>query len=236
YHQQMARAERLVSLGTLSATIVHKMTQPLTVIRLSLDNAMDELEGTSCPSTVLRKLCDSVAQVSNITAIINQFRTFARQSSDTDIGQASVQAVVVRVVRLLAESAKQARVKLQVEDMSHLPPVALHEREFEQVLFALIENAIQAADGEGSRRIVVGGSVKDERIEMRFSDNCGGIAAENSDRIFEPFFTTKPRGKGTGLGLCIVQDAVVRAGGHVRVESKFGKGSTFFVTLPVSED
>jgi PAS domain S-box-containing protein len=236
YREQMARAEQLVSLGTLSATIVHKMTQPLTVIRLSLDNVLDELQGTSCPSTALRKIQDSLTQVSNITSIINQFRTFARQSSDTDFGQVNIQTVAVRVARLLAESAKQARVKLQVEDMSHLPSVILHEREFEQVLFALVENAIQAADRKEIRRVVISGSVKDSWIEIRFSDNCGGIEAENVDRIFEPFFTTKPRGQGTGLGLCIVQDAVARAGGHVRVENEFGKGSTFFVTLPLSEE
>jgi signal transduction histidine kinase len=78
--------------------------------------------------------------------------------------------------------------------------------------------------------------VKDEHIELRFSDTCGGIPTESLDKIFEPFFTTKPRGHGTGLGLCIVRDAVARVGGRVRVESELGKGSTFFVTLPICEE
>lgn len=235
YREQMAHAEQLASLGTLSATIAHQVTQPLTVIRLSLDNVLDELERISCPRTVLRKIRDSVTQVSNITAIINQFRSYARQSSDTAFGQVSVHAVVVRVARLLAESAKAARATLLVQNMSQIPPVYLHEREFEQILFALIENAIQAADGKELRRIVISGSVKDDQIELRFSDTCGGIAPEIKDKIFEPFFTTKSRDQGTGLGLCIVRDAVARVGGRVRVESEFGKGSTFFVTLPVDE-
>ncbi|MBN2313590.1 MAG: PAS domain S-box protein, partial [Sedimentisphaerales bacterium] len=236
YREKMARAEQLASLGTLSATIAHQITQPLTVIRLSLDNVIDELEGTSCSSTVLRRLRDSVAQVSGITTIINRFRNYARHSSDTAFGQVNVQEVVVRIARLLAESAKQARVTLNVEDMSALPPVMLHEREFEQILFALVENAIQAADGKKSRRIVISGSMKEEHIELRFTDTCGGIPPESLDKIFEPFFTTKPRGQGTGLGLCIVRNAVARVGGRVRVESELGKGSTFFVTLPICED
>jgi PAS domain S-box-containing protein len=236
YREHMAHAEQLVSLGTLSATIVHQLTQPLTVIRLSLDNAIDELEGISCPGSVLRKIRDSVTQVSNITEIINRFRNFARQSSDTAFGQINLHTIVVRVARLLAESARQAGVTLHVEDMSELPPVFLHEREFEQILFALFENAIQAADGKEDRRIVIRGTLKGDRIELCVSDNCGGIPSENLGKIFEPFFTTKPRGQGTGLGLCIVQDAVERIGGRVRVESEFGKGSTFFVTLPVGEE
>lgn len=66
-----------------------------------------------------------------------------------------------------------------------------------------------------------------------FRDDCGGIAPENLERIFEPFFTTKPAGEGTGLGLCVVQRIVSQAGGAIRVESRPGDGTTFFVTLPV---
>jgi C4-dicarboxylate-specific signal transduction histidine kinase len=145
-----------------------------------------------------------------------------------------VQAVAVRVARLLAESARQARVTLHVEDMGKLPSVFLNEGELEQILFALIENAIQAADGKEAREVVICGTAKDEQIELTFCDNCGGIAPENLEKVFEPFFTTKPRGQGTGLGLCVVQDAVARVGGHVRLESELGKGSTFFVVLPVN--
>ncbi len=96
-------------------------------------------------------------------------------------------------------------------------------------------NAIQVADGKKIRQFIISGAVKNEHIELSFSDNCGGIAPENIDKIFEPFFTTKPKGQGTGLGLCIVQSIVSRAGGKIRVESKFGEGSTFFVTLPTKK-
>jgi len=236
YRAQMARAEQLASLGTLSATVAHQITQPLTVIRLSLDNALDELEGTSCPEKAVRRLHDSVIQVSNITDIINRFRNFARQSSDTRFGEVNVNVIAERVVRLLEESARQAKVTLHLKSMGKLPSVTVNETDLEQLFFALLENAIQAADGTRTRQVVISGAIKDERVELRFCDNCGGITPEIRDKIFEPFFTTKPRGQGTGLGLCIVHDVVTRVGGHIRLESEFGRGTTFFVTLPVHKE
>ena len=235
FRAQMARAEQLASLGTLSATVAHQITQPLTVIRLSLDNVLDELTATSGSSTAIRRLQDSIGQVSNITSIINRFRHFARQSSDTRFGQVSLYATAERVVRLLEESARQSRVCLRLENMDKLPSVLMNETDLEQLFFALLENAIQAADGTKAHHVVISTVAGQGRVELRFSDDCGGIAPENLDRLFEPFFTTKPRGSGTGLGLCIVQDVVTRIGGRIRVESELGKGTTFFVTLPVKE-
>jgi PAS domain S-box-containing protein len=235
YREEMARAEQLASLGTLSATVAHELTQPLTIIRLSLDNALDELEATSPPETVTRRLKDSVAEVSNLTSIVERFRNFARQSSRKTVGEVDLKAVAERIVQFLSESAQRAGIALRLKDMDRLPLVYANERDLEQLFFALVENAIQAANGKEARELVISGAVENEYIEVRFSDDCGGIAPENLDEIFKPFFTTKPPGQGTGLGLCIVQDVVSRAGGKVRVESEFGKGSTFFVALPVNE-
>jgi C4-dicarboxylate-specific signal transduction histidine kinase len=236
YRGQMARAEQLASLGTLSATIAHQLTQPLTVIRLSMDNALDELEATSSSETVIRRLKDSVTQVSNITSIIGNFRNFARKSSGKTVAEVNLKAVAVRIAMLLSESARSANIVLRVRDMGELPCPWMNETDLEQLFFALIENSIQAADGKKTRQLAVSGVLIDKHIELRLSDDCGGIAPGNLDKIFEPFFTTKPRGQGTGLGLCIVKDVVSRIGGHMRVESELGKGTTFIINLPVEKD
>jgi PAS domain S-box-containing protein len=234
YRDEMARAEQLASLGTLSATVAHELTQPLTVIRLSLDNVLDELEATSAPETVTKRLRDSVAEVSNLTSIVERFRSFARQSSRKTVGEVDLKAVAERIVQFLSEGARRAGIAVRLKDMDGLCVYA-NEKDLERLFFALIENAIQAADGRKARQLVISGAVKDEYIELRFSDDCGGIAPEDLDEVFKPFFTTKPAGQGTGLGLCIVHDIVSRAEGKVRVESQFGKGTTFFVILPVDE-
>ena len=233
--EKMARAEELASLGTLSATVAHELTQPLTVIRLSIENALTELEATSSPETVTRRLKDSLTEFSNITSIVERFRNYARRSSEEIVKEVELEAVAEKIVKLLNESARRAKIALCLNDVNKLPPVYSNEKDMEQLFFALADNAIQAADGKKSRQLIISGAVKNEHIELCFSDNCGGIAPENNDKIFEPFFTTKPKGQGTGLGLCIVQSIVSRAGGKIRVESKYGEGSTFFVTLPIKE-
>jgi PAS domain S-box-containing protein len=234
YREKMIRAEQLASLGALGATLVHELAQPLTVITLSIENALTKLKTMSCPRTVTKKLKDSLTEVSSITSIVERFRNYARKSSEGIAEEVNLEPIAERTVRLLSESARQAKVTLRLKGLDKLPPVYSSEKDIEQLFFALVENAIEAADGKKDRHVVISGTVEGDYVQLRFTDNCGGIAAENLDKIFEPFFTTKPVGERTGLGLCIVEHVVSRAGGKVRIESKAGKGSTFFVTLPTN--
>jgi len=236
YRVEMARAEQLASLGILSASVAHELKQPLTVLHLSIENALEKLEITSSPVTVKEELKDSLDEVSNIISTIERFRNFTRKSSKQILKEVDLKAVGERIVKLLNGRAQRARITLHLKGIDKLPLLYSNEKDMEQLFFTLVDNAIQASDRTKERLVIISGAVKNEYIELHFSDNCGGIAPENLDRIFEPFFTTKSAGEGTGLGLCIVQRIVSRAGGKVRVESKFGKGSTFFVTLPINRD
>jgi len=235
YREKMARAEQLASVGTLSATLAHELTQPLTVMRLSIENALANLETMSSAASVKKNIKDSLTEVSNITSIVERFRNHARRSTKTITGEVDLKTVAERTVQLLSESARQAGMTIRLEGIDELPPVYSSDKDLEQLFFALVENAVQAANGKKNRRLIIGGDVQDEHIELRFSDNCGGIAPENLERIFEPFFTTRPAGEGTGLGLCVVQRIILGAGGKVHVESKAGKGATFYITLPINK-
>jgi C4-dicarboxylate-specific signal transduction histidine kinase len=235
YREEMIRAEHLASLGTLSTTLANELIQPLTVIRLGIENVLADLETNSGPWTTIEQLNSGLRGVSNLASIAGQFRNFARTSSERIVREVDLGAVADRIVGLLEESAWRAKVVVQIEGVDELPPVYSNRNDMEQLFFALVENAIHAADGRNNCRLVISGDVKDGHIELLFSDNCGGIPQGNLERIFEPFFTTKPSGQGTGLGLCAVKRIVSRANGKVRAESKHGEGSTFFVTLPIRQ-
>jgi C4-dicarboxylate-specific signal transduction histidine kinase len=233
YREKMIRAERLASLGTLSAMLSHEMTQPLMVIRLSIQNAMKTLESTSGPPTVLDDLNDGLVGISNVTAIVQRFRDFARRTSDETIQKVSLSAAAHRVMRLLEESARKARVALDVDQLDDLPPIHTYEKDVEQIFFALAQNAIQAADGSRDHSFRILGARRGGEIQLQFADDCGGIAPQVLEHLFEPFFTTKPPGEGTGLGLCVVQRIVSQAGGRLKVDSRWGEGTTFSLTLPI---
>lgn len=234
FRAHMARTEWLASLGTLSATVAHELKQPLTVVRLSLDEAMDELQAMSARIEFTQKgLKETLTQVSNLTSIVGEFRNLARRPLQKILHQVDVRAVAERIIRYLSGKAGRARVVLRLEEMDRIPPIRISERDLEQIFFALIENAIHAADGEQVRNLSISSFVRGHSVELCFSDDCGGIPPENLDNIFEPFFTTKSQGHGTGLGLCVVKEIVTHVGGRISVESEFGRGSTFIVTLPV---
>lgn len=233
HRERVIRAEQLASLGTLSATLAHELTQPLTVIRLSVQNVINDLEGTSYRPVVSEDLTNVLAEVSHVTAIVDRVRGFARRTSEKAVKEVVLSAVARRVIRLLEESAHKARIRLEVRRLEGLPPIYTHAKDIEQLFFALMENAIQAADGSRDRSLRIVGARQGDRVKLQFTDTCGGIAPENLNRIFEPFFTTKPPGEGTGLGLCIVQRIVNQVGGDLDVDSRPGKGTTFSVVLPI---
>jgi PAS domain S-box-containing protein len=235
YREKMCRAEQLASVGALSATIAHELTQPLTVSRLALQEAMTELDATGRPEKVMESLRECLEGVCDATSRVERFRNFTRWSPREAPGDVWLQDVVKRTVRLLEGKAQERRVSLSMRGLSVLPAVHANAKDMEQMCFALMENAIQAADGAKPRKLVISGRRADDRVMLQFEDTCGGIAPEHLDRIFEPFFTTKPPGEGTGLGLCIVRRVVTQANGSIHVENHPGEGATFCVTLPVQE-
>ena len=235
YQERMARAERLASLGTLSAMVAHEMNQPLTVLRLELQDCLAQLKSDGLSPAAIVDLESCLEEVSTAAAIVDRFKSFARASSEGGIARVSLHEVARKVLRIWEESAREARVTFSLEGLDKVPEAYLDERDVEQLFFSLVENAVQAADGRREHRLAISGTVEDGAIELTFADDCGGIAPKDVGRIFDPFFTTKNNEHATGLGLCIVERVLRRIGGKIRVDNRPGVGVTFIVTLPVDD-
>jgi len=235
YRAQMTRADRLASLGTMSAMVAHELTQPLTVLRLSIQNALEAIKTGTSPSAVTEDLESSVEEVATMTGIVERFRGFARASSPSQHFDVDLAAIAAHMVGVTAEAAERARVSVSLEGLDALPAFSARAKDIEQVFFALLMNAIQAADGATDRMVVVRGQAHDHDIELLFEDTCGGLAPDHVDQIFKPFFTTKGAAGGTGLGLCVVEHILERYRAKIQVHNRPGHGATFQVTLPLSE-
>ena len=124
---------------------------------------------------------------------------------------------------------------------TNLPLVPCHAGEFNQVILNLVINAAHAIKqqvGDGSERkgrITIVTRREQDWAEIQVRDTGAGIPEEIRPRIFEPFFTTKPVGQGTGQGLALAHNVVVRRhGGRIWFDTEVGKGTTFFIQLPLS--
>ncbi len=232
-HDESAQdAERLASLGMIGATLAHELAQPLSTAQLALQSAAAELERLDCPDVVRQDLQAGLTACSRISEMVRRFRDLARPPGKTRETEVNIPLVAERTFRLLGQSARQAKVAFRTENLEALPALRMGENELDQLFFALVQNAIQAADGRKDRHLLIKGTLQGDLILLQFQDTCGGIEPVHLPRIFEPFFTTKPPGQGTGLGLCIARRIACRRGGQIAVENRPGEGATFSVTLP----
>jgi signal transduction histidine kinase len=175
----------------------------------------------------------TVNEVKRISDLITELLSFAR-SSIPSLAAVNVNEVVERVATLLEPEARKHNLTLTRALSANVPLVNADGDQIKQVLINLVLNAIQATEPGGvvsiSSRTVQDGSAHVVQLEVR--DSGAGIPPEQLDEIFNPFFTTKA--KGTGLGLAIAHQIVTEHGGVLAVESKVGKGTSFFIDLPAS--
>jgi PAS domain S-box-containing protein len=178
---------------------------------------------------------DGVGRVASIVRALKEFaHPDQKEKVPTDLNRALQSTLTV--------ARNEIKYVADVEtDLGDLPSVVCHPGDLNQVFLNLIVNAAQAiadvvAKAGGRGRIGVRTTRQGDEVVVAISDTGGGIPEPIRARIFDPFFTTKPVGHGTGQGLAIARTVVVdRHGGSLTFETEVGRGTTFFVRLPVHE-
>ncbi len=241
---QLVHSERLASLGVLAAGIAHEINNPLAYVVTNLGFATEELHQclgagaqqdlSEALTEVAQALAEAADGAERVRGIVKQLSSFARDKDDS-AAFSNMGDVVESAVRMVQNELRH-KATLHL-DVAALPPVVGNPTKLVQVFVNLLVNAAQAfADQpvEHNEVRIVGRLGDGETVIIDVSDTAGGIAPDTLTRIFDPFFTTKAR-MGTGLGLAITQSTVSAAGGSIDVHSELGKGTTFSVTLPVSQ-
>jgi two-component system cell cycle sensor histidine kinase/response regulator CckA len=262
--QQVELAEKLASLGTISAGIAHEINNPLAAVFGNIDfigtqvtrlvDAVREgrfqLDATwqGRLTDIAQTIDDTRLGAERIRNIVDDMRLFSRAHEPQRV-RVEVDRSIDWAVRMTAGQVKnRARV---VTDMEKVPRVEASESRLGQVLVNLIVNAAQAIPealaAAGGGEIIVrtrfeagaagtSAGTGAGHVIIEVADNGVGIPAERLHRIFDPFFTTRPVGVGTGLGLSICHGIVSSLNGTLTVQSKVGEGSTFRVSLPATAE
>jgi two-component system, NtrC family, sensor kinase len=179
----------------------------------------------------------SVAGLARVAEIVQSMKIFAHPDSQEEASVDLNQAIESTLTIARNEYKYVADVDT---DFGELPAIVCHAGEINQVVLNIIVNAAHAIGDaiEGTEvkgRISVRTRVDGEHVVITISDTGGGIPEAIRERIFDPFFTTKEVGKGTGQGLAIARSVVVdKHKGELTMESEIGKGTTFFIRLPIA--
>lgn len=227
-NKKLIQAEKLASIGRISATIAHEIRNPLTSVKLNIQRVlqneqMDELEK--------EHLNISQEGIGQIEKFVKELLNFTRVP-DLVQERFSAEQIIEEAIKMMRGFFQEKQVVLERHYAECLPPVLVDGDKMRQVFLNILHNAYDAVGEEGKISLDLSLVQQDgvKRIKIRISDNGCGIPEKDWENIFEPFFTTKP--SGFGLGLANARKIVEQHKGLIRVVKKEGKGTSFEVQIP----
>jgi two-component system NtrC family sensor kinase len=259
---RLVQTEKLASLGQLTAGIAHEIKNPLNFVNnfssLSAE-LVDELDETLAPAPLDEKMRSDVGELTGMLksnlekvvahgkradSIVKNMLQHSREGSG-ERRSADINALVEESLNLAYHGARAEKAGFAITLRPEFDPDAgaakLYPQEITRALLNLIGNGFYAAirrkaeSGDGSFEPVLSAFTRNlgNAVEIRIRDNGTGIPPEVREKMFNPFFTTKPTGEGTGLGLSMTHDIIVKQhGGQIDVETEPGVFTEFIVTLP----
>jgi len=227
------RADRLASLGTLTAGLAHEIRNPLVAIKTLTQLLPDRLDDEEFRDQFLKI---ASGEVDRISSLVNELLNFARPS-DPKLEAENINTILDGMILLVSTETKKKQITVFRNYASDLPRIEIDPEQIKQVLLNILLNAISATSENGQIIVKTRSFTKpggEPYIQIEFTDTGCGIPEEHLEDIFNPFFTTKTT--GSGLGLSISNQIVQDHRGYIDVESQLDKGSSFFINLPVNQD
>ena len=258
---QLVQSEKMASLGELTAGIAHEIQNPLNFVNNFSEVSSELLEemkmefekGNNEDALAIAKdVKQNLEKINHhgkradgiVKGMLQHSRTSSGQKEMTDINSLGDEYLRLAYHGLRAKD-KSFNAKFETDFDKNVGEINMIPQEIGRVILNLINNAFytvserKKVEGVGYEPTVVISTASIQpplggrSVQIKVTDNGGGIPQKVLDKIFQPFFTTKPTGRGTGLGLSLAYDIIKAHGGDIRVETKEGEGSEFIIQLPI---
>ena len=228
--REVARSQRLASVGRLSAGVAHEIRNPLSSIKgfatYFKERYPDRPEDQQTADIMIQ-------EVDRLNRVVGQLLEFAKPVP-VKPKPVSLQALLNDSIKLIRDRAAEKNISIQTKNNTRMAEVRIDPDRINQVLLNLYLNAIDSMESGGELKVEISSDGQRRNVVIQVSDTGRGISRENLSKIFEPYFTTKST--GTGLGLAIAHNIVEAMGGKITVVSDKEVGTTFTVALPNSAE
>ena len=224
---QLLQAEKMSSLGKLSAGVAHQLNNPLGGITLYTKFLLEDYDLADDAKKDLNRILQEAKRCSDT---VKELLEFARQTSHM-VKPNDLNKALLRTMFLLENQTLFQNIEIEKNFKENLPQVPVDIQQMNHVFMNIILNAAQAMDGKGTLTLTTKFAPTGDRVIVEIADTGPGIPEDTLKHIFEPFFTTKEEGKGTGLGLSMVYGIIEDHGGKITAKSKVGSGTTLIIEL-----
>lgn len=214
---------KLQLVGKLTASLIHEIRNPLSVIKLNLDYL--KMIEAQLPGEAIESIDMCKDAIGRIQYLIDNMLTFTKRNTKSQ-AVCSINEITQSAVGIMHYNAERKNVHLDVELDEQLPPSYFDKSKLLQVFLNLITNAIESCEVKGIVKIKTYQDSLDV-VVWEIADTGVGISNEDKKRIFEDFYTSKE--KGTGLGLSVCRMILQEYNADLDFESKLGEGSRFFI-------
>jgi PAS domain S-box-containing protein len=234
---ELAHANRVATMGQLTASIAHEVNQPITAMVTSAEAALRWLRaGSSHLDEVQQVLPSIIGDGKRAGEVIHRIRALMKKAPPKK-DRLEINGVILEIINLTRGEAMKYRISVLTELAGHLPVVEADRVQLQQVLLNLIVNALEAmgAANEGPRELLIStGTIESSGVLVAVQDSGPGLEAAMLERVFESFYTTKPTGLGMGLSIC--RSIIEAHGGRLWASTNQRRGATFQFTLPRDEE
>jgi signal transduction histidine kinase len=231
-NRKLIQAEKLASIGRISASIAHEIRNPLTSVKLNIQKVM---ESENLGDVDKEHLDISQEGIGHIENFIKELLNFTRVS-ELELNYFSAEQIVDESIKMIRNTLKLRDVEIVKEIQDRLPQVLVDGDKMRQVLLNILYNACEAVD-KGGEIIIALSLLKGRRgrkVSIQISDNGPGIPKKDWENIFEPFYTTKST--GIGLGLANARKIIEQHNGSIRVIKNEESGACFCILIPCGEE